>query len=112
MRREMTRRGVRIRDLGSHETRNGIAWAAEVDFGGMAWRVENAGNGGMTLWTRREDGVHGFAGERETFAGIARLARTEPCLAEYAETMDDDRRAAGMFISAALDGCFLVTEAR
>jgi len=102
---------VTIVDRGSHETRNGIAWAAFVDFGGMAWRVENDGNGGMTMWSRRERDVHGFAGERETFAGIAALARTEPALAEYGEIMDDDREAAGLFVSAALDGCFRVVEA-
>jgi len=111
-RRTITRRGVTIRDLGSHETYNGVAWAAEVAVLGMRWRVENEGNGGMTLWTRAErDAGHRFAGERETFAEIARLARTESSLAEFAEIMDSDREAAGLFISAALDGCFLVVEA-
>jgi len=112
MRKTISRRGVTIRDLGSCETRNGIAWAAEVGFGGKLFFVENCGDGGMTLWSRVEkDAGHRFAGVRDAQTAIAALARTEPALAEYADCLDEDAEAAGMFISAALDGCFLVVQA-
>ena len=112
MKRMMSRRGVTIRDLGSHETRSGISWAAEVEYDGKRFFVENEGSGGMTFWSRAEkDAGHRFAGVRDAQMEIARLARTEPALAEYADCLDEDAEAAGMFISAALDGCFLVVQA-
>ena len=107
----MTRRGVTVKDLGHHETRNGIAWSAEVVVLGMRFRVENDGNGGCDSWDRIDAAAHMQDGLREACAFIAPIARTEPALAEYADILENDAEAAGMFVSAMLDGAFRVVQA-
>lgn len=110
-RKTMTRLGVTVKDLGSCPTYNGIAWSAEVTVDGKSFRVSNAGNGGCDDWiatgtARINEGC------AEAWSTIAALARREPALAEYADIMGNDAEAAGMFVSAMLDGAFLVETVR
>lgn len=98
-------------DRGSHETRNGIAWAAEVHVIGQRWRVENDGNGGADRWSLANGKPAGTIEFDTVMAELARLARTEPALAEAKRWMRGDRDAASLYVTAALDGAFLVMEA-
>lgn len=110
-RKTMTRLGVTVNGLGSCQTYNGIAWSADVTVGGKSFRVSNAGNGGCDEWTDSK-GWRVNEDCAETWKFIADLARREPALAEYADIMDNDAEAAGMFVSAMLDGAFLVETVR
>lgn len=111
-RRTVERLGVRIVDRGSCETRNGIAWSAEVTLsvGGKqrTFLVANSGNGGCDDWTELKADGHLFAHVDEAQKVIAVLARREPALAEYADCLASDEAAAGLWVGAALDGCFLI----
>lgn len=113
-RKTIERLGVRITSLGAAQTRDGIAWSAQVEFVGepaRTFRVQNDGNGGGERWSRvRTPAFQGHLAEglEEAQSEIARLARREPALAEYADLMHDDEAAAGLWISAALDGAFLI----
>lgn len=110
----ITRLGVTVRHLGSLETRNGVAWSAEVVVGGRKFHVENDGNGGCDVW-RADGSARLNEGCAEAWATIAALARREPALAEYAKEewfKSGDAEAAGLWVCAALDGAFRVATVR
>ena len=111
-RRTVTRLGVTIKDLGSCETRNGIAWSAEVSLTiagtPRTFLVSNDGNGGCDDWTERGADGHAFENVGAAEKILAEYARREPALADVRDCLEHDYAAAGMWIAAALDGCFLI----